>query len=318
MTRLRVFLLIIVGAMALAGIFVGTGLNGRGESGATTPRPPVAHDWIIGNSAVTWLRENGIDDRFAYEFCGAASSGSGITRCTKRSVGQLPAFTTYAALVRWVQKGYLKPGSIAMLDIERWAASDGEGATAASGNHYFCEAAKLSVRHRFRLIAADAAPAAARCGAWAVDLQDQVFVGQSRYRSKVLAGAAQVRAANPRTLILAGLGTDAGGWPRVPRQLLEAWASVRADVYGFWLNLAIWPDGAGCAQAGCVRVGAAFLREVDGRPAPVGRLLAPGAPGPSAGCGPPVHGLSVPRGSLAPSVPCLAPGTAHRRLGTEG
>jgi hypothetical protein len=275
MARLRVFLVIIIAATAMAAMFVVAGLNGRDVSGAR-PRPQVAtaaikHDWIIGNSAVSGLRDDGVEDRFTYEFCGADSYNSGITKCNKWSVGQLPAFTSYTALLRWVQKGYVKPGSIAMLDIEHWAASDGEGATAASGNHYFCEAAELSLRHRFRLIAADAATAAARCGAWAADLQDQVFVGQSRYRSKVLAGAAQVRVANPRTLILAGLGTDAGGWPRVPRQLLQAWASVRADVYGFWLNLAVWRDGSGCAPAGCVRVGAAFMRDVDGLMSASGR-----------------------------------------------
>jgi hypothetical protein len=268
MARLRVFLVIIVGAVATAAMVAVAGLSGRDVSG-DRPRPAagtatIKHDWIIANSAVSGLREHGIQDQFTYEFCGADSYSSGVTKCDKWSVGQLPAFTSYTALVRWVQKGYVKPGSIALLDIEHWAASDGEGATAASGNHYFCEAAQLSLRYRFRLLAADSAPAAARCGAWAVDLQDQVFVGQSRYRSKVLAGAAQVHEANPRTLVLAGLGTDAGGWPRVPRQLLEAWASVRADVYGFWLNLAVWPDGSGCAPTGCVRVGAAFMRDVDG------------------------------------------------------
>ncbi len=198
--------------------------------------------------------------------------------------GYAPIYTSEQAM--WDDlhhRHHLDKGDYAIFDIETWSftpALDPVSVTPAveraNPSLYIELADKLAHVAGVRLIVTPYAQSAskeraedavaAKYGAYAVDIQGQAFTRQPRqYLRYVADSAAIIRRAGSRTLVLAGLATDAGGIPATASEMYWSWRNVRSLVDGFWLNVAVWqaPRGQGCAPVdGCASTGVAFLARI--------------------------------------------------------
>ena len=221
--------------------------------------PPPAH-WLAKSSDLPRMATR---SQFQWVSCG----GPGGLPC---QAGDVPTFTDYNVFYKWAPA---HPGATVLYDPERWAATP-----AWQWEHMYRYLIRFDNRAHAYGIRVIAAPVrdtseltslevtAAKYGAYAVDIQRQALTGQpARYGAWMKAAAAAIRVANPRTLVLAGIATDAGGRPVTVAQIVASYTAARAYVDGWWLNAAIWTaakGGTGCAVTGCRAVGAAFLAEI--------------------------------------------------------
>ncbi len=168
------------------------------------------------------------------------------------------SFTSYAALQTALAGGGLTAGVTAVLyDSEHWSFTPLHEQQDFSGA--MRQVAQLVNSHGLTLIAAPAltlttvlAPGArsayegylqAGLGKDAA-LADIVDVQAQRaerdagtYAGFVRAAAAQIRAANPSAVVIAGLSTNPTGAPVTADQLVAAMRAVAGQVQGFWLNI---------------------------------------------------------------------------------
>lgn len=234
-------------------------------------------DWIMTGSEYGQLVQAGYTGpQPQYLLCQAGGTGpdnaartEGATGCT--TAGNTTAFTSEAAFAAWAPRN---KGGQALLDMEStlFGTPRAEGDSPAG---YICKAALLAAADHIRLIEAstDGGPAgeqeAARCGAYAVELQYQSWDGHpSRYLAKIAGLARALRRIRPHVTVIAGIGTDASGRPVSPATLYDSWHAVRGLVNGAWLNLAHWvnvtapciPDVPGnTVPTGCVITGLDFM-----------------------------------------------------------
>jgi len=241
-------------------------------SGADRPSaPPLV--WLVKSNDLTVLRQQALADgvtlpEFTWIGCGRPSD---TDRCR---AGQQPIFTNYWKLRAWAEAGWL---GTAVFDIEPWRYTP--LAERKDPKKWICRAARLQQIDPYlrviitpfarpqttRMIGEDVA--AARCGAYAVDVQTQFANGTPRQFAVFLRSAVRaIRSVNSRIVILTGLATN-NPIVQTPAHLVTDYhLALAAGVQGFWLNAANWLDHNQCTPAdgglGCPRVGLQFLAQI--------------------------------------------------------
>jgi hypothetical protein len=192
---------------------------------------------------------------FTWTGCG------GLSDPLKCQPGQVPIQTAESAVWEMAQDGYAGP---VVFDIETWSFTP--AIERANPLKYICMAAKLvkadpklqviitpysgipgsymamTAAQQVSMIAEEAQ--AARCGAYAVDIQSQFANGHpvTQFGPFVEAAVDAMRKQSATAIILAGLATN-NPVPQTLRHLVADWKAALADgVQGFWVNAADWSD----------------------------------------------------------------------------
>jgi hypothetical protein len=188
--------------------------------------------------------------------------------------GQQPIYTSYWPLRRTALSGW---HGTTVFDIETWRA------TPAMQRHdplkWICRAARLQKTdpHLKVIITPYVKPPtkkmipedveAAKCGAYAVDLQTQFANGSPRDFGRFIRQAVRaVRKVNKKIIILAGLATNNPQVQVASNLATDYHNAQRAGVQGFWLNAKNWQGRNQCADAqggpGCPQTGIQFLEDI--------------------------------------------------------
>jgi hypothetical protein len=238
--------------------------------------------WLVKSSDLTALRQQARADgvtlpAFTWVGCGRPSD---TDRC---HAGQEPIFTSYWQLRAKAETGWL---GTAVFDIEPWRYTPrGER---ADPKKWICLAARLQQTDPYmqvivtpyakpqlpRMILEDRA--AARCGAYAVDIQTQFVNGSpAQFSAFVRTAVRSIRSVNKKIVILTGLATN-NPIVQTPAHLVTDYhRALAAGVQGFWLNASDWLSQNHCTEAdggtGCPKIGLQFLAKIG--------LITHGAPG---------------------------------------
>ena len=201
---------------------------------------------------------------FTWVGCGGKSDPD---RC---KAGQQPIYTDYWSLRSKADTGW---HGTAIFDIEPWSYTP--AAQRADPDPWICRAAALQATDRYlgviitpyakapaQMVAEDVA--AAKCGAYAVDIQSQFINGNpSAFRQFIRNAVGQIRKANRHIIILAGLATNTPAVQSPANLLADYNAALSAGVAGFWLNANNWGSRTMCTAAqggpGCPAVGLQLL-----------------------------------------------------------
>jgi hypothetical protein len=229
--------------------------------------------WLVKSNDLRTLwqqaRADGVTlPAFTWVGCGRPSD---TFRCR---AGQQPIFTDYRQLRARAEAGWL---GTAVFDIEPWLYTP--PAERKDPRKWICRAARLQQIDPYlqviitpfarpqltRMIGEDVA--AARCGAYAVDIQTQFANGTPRQFAVFLRTAVRaIRSVNSRIVILTGLATN-NPIVQTPAHLVTDYhRALAAGVQGFWLNAATWLAENQCTPAdggqGCPKVGLQFLAQI--------------------------------------------------------
>lgn len=238
--------------------------------------------WLVKSNDLRALRHQARADGvalppFTWVGCGRPSD---TDRC---QAGQQPIFTSYWQLRARAEAGWL---GTAVFDIEPWRFTP--QAERKHPKEWICRAARLQRIDPYmqviitpfarpqvpRMIAEDVA--AARCGAYAVDVQTQFANGSPRQFAVFLRTAVRaIRSVNKKIVILTGLATNNPRVQTAAHLATDYHRAIAAGVQGFWLNANNWLDQNQCTPAdgglGCPKVGLQFLAEIG--------LITDGSPG---------------------------------------
>lgn len=236
---------------------------------ASAPQPL----WLVKSNDLTVLRHQARADgvtlpAFTWVGCGPPSDAD---RC---QAGQEPIFTSYWQLRAKAKAGWL---GTAVFDIEPWRYTPRD--ERQDPRKWICRAARLQQTDPYmqviitpfvrpqvpRMISEDRT--AARCGAYAVDVQTQFANGSPRqFAVFVRAAVKAIRSVNKKIVILTGLATNN---PKVqsPAHLVTDYhQALAAGVQGFWLNANNWLSHNQCTATdgghGCPKIGLRFLAEI--------------------------------------------------------
>jgi hypothetical protein len=229
--------------------------------------------WLVKSNDLALLqRQAAIDGAtlpaFTWVGCGGESDPD---RCR---AGQQPIYTSY-----WTLRDKAKTGwhGTAVFDIETW--SDTPAAQRADPDTWICKAAELQKTDRYLkvIITPYAKPpatkmipedlAAAKCGAYAVDVQTQFANGHpGEFRSFIREAVKAIRKVNKKIIILAGLATNNPYVKSAGNLVTDYHEAVAAGVQGFWLNANNWLSRNRCTSAqggpGCPQTGIQFLADI--------------------------------------------------------
>ncbi len=108
---------------------------------------------------------------------------------------------------------------------------------------------------------------AARCGAYAVDVQTQFTNGSpARFGSFIRKAVSAIRNVNKKIIILAGLATNSPYVQSASHLATDYRKALKAGVQGFWLNAKNWLNRNRCTAAqggaGCPQTGIQFLEDI--------------------------------------------------------
>jgi hypothetical protein len=229
--------------------------------------------WLVKSNDLTGLRDQARADgvtlpAFTWVGCGRPSD---TDRCY---AGQEPIFTSYWQMRAKAEAGWL---GTAVFDIEPWRYTP--WVERADPKKWICLAARLQRVDPYmqviitpfakpqlpRMISEDVA--AARCGAYAVDIQTQFVNGQPpKFAAFVRAAVSAIRSVNRKIVILTGLATN-NPIVQTPAHLVSDYhQALAAGVQGFWLNASNWLRQNRCTEAdggsGCPKIGLQFLAEI--------------------------------------------------------
>jgi hypothetical protein len=188
--------------------------------------------------------------------------------------GQQPIYTSYWPLRRKALSGW---HGIAVFDIETWR--DTPAAQRKDPIKWICRAARLqrTDRHLKVIITPYAKPptkemipedvAAAKCGAFAVDVQTQFANGSPVQFGRFIRKAVRaVHGVNKKIIMLAGLATNQPNVQLASNLATDYRKALRAGVQGFWLNAKNWLNRNQCTAAqggpGCPQTGIQFLADI--------------------------------------------------------
>lgn len=229
--------------------------------------------WLVKSNDLAALRHQARADgvtlpAFTWVGCGHPSD---TDRCQP---GQEPIFTSYWQLRAKAEAGWL---GTAVFDIEPWRYTP--QAERQDPKKWICRAARLQQIDPYmqviitpfarpqltRMIGEDVA--AARCGAYAVDVQTQFANGSPRQFTVFLRAAVRaIRSVNSRIVILSGLATNNPNVQTAAHLVTDYRRALAAGVQGFWLNANNWQDQNRCTPAdggpGCPKVGLQFLDQI--------------------------------------------------------
>lgn len=228
--------------------------------------------WLVKTNDLAILQAQAEADRvtlpaFSWEGCGGLSDPD---RCIRR---QVPIYTSYGGVQA---AAHAHRAGVVIYDIEVWSYTPAQ--ERADPLKWICKAAQLErsdkrlqvmitpyARTESAMIAQDVE--AARCGAYAVDIQSQFANGHPRtsFQPFVAAAVKAIRKVSRHVIILAGLATN-NPVPQTASNLAADYRYALKDgVQGFWLNANVWsPDRCSVAQGGpgCPQVAIRFLKEI--------------------------------------------------------
>lgn len=241
-------------------------------SGAVATSPPQLL-WLVKSNDLRLLghqaRADGVTlPAFTWVGCGRPSD---TDRC---QAGQQPIFTSYWQLRARAEAGW---HGTAVFDIEPWRHTP--RAERTDPKKWICRAAGLQQIDPYlqviitpfarpqvtRMIGEDVA--AAKCGAYAVDVQSQFINGSPPQFAVFLRTAVRaIRSVNKNIVILTGLATNNPAVQTAAHLVTDYHQALAAGVQGFWLNANNWTDRNRCTPAdggpGCPKVGLQFLAEI--------------------------------------------------------
>jgi hypothetical protein len=242
------------------------------EAAPAASRPP-ALVWLAKSNDLNLLQQRAAADgvtlpAFTWVGCGGKSDP---VRC---AAGQQPIFTSYWPLRSMALTGW---HGTAIFDIETW--SDTPAAERKHPDKWICRAAHLrrTDRHLKVIITPYAKPpgrliigedvAAAKCGAYAVDVQTQFINGSPAKFGRFIHKAVRaIRRVNNKIIILAGLATNNPNVQTAAHLTTDYHKALAAGVDGFWLNARNWGHRNKCTAAtdgpGCPQTGVRFLEDI--------------------------------------------------------
>ena len=261
------------GVLAAAGVLVAALVVAPQRDASVARRPRPAPLWLVKSNDLILLRHQAATDgvtlpAFTWVGCGGQSDPD---RCLPR---QQPIFTSYwalrtKALTRW--------HGTAVFDIETW--SDTPAVEREDPGKWICQAAHLtSIDSQLKVIITPyvkppmrqmipADVTAARCGAYAVDVQSQFINGfPVRFGRFIRRAVRAVRRVNSKIIILAGLATNNPTVQSAAHLTSDYREALAAGVQGFWLNANNWRNRSHCTAAqggpGCAQIGVQFLDDI--------------------------------------------------------
>ena len=239
------------------------------DPGATAPTHP---QWLVKSNDLALLTQQAAEDgvvmpQFNWVGCG------GLSDPVACAAGQQPIYTSYWTLRSAAEADV---AGIAVFDIETWARTP--AAQRADPSSYICKAARLQridpqlkviitpyTKPPWAMLREDVT--AARCGAYAVDIQSQFTnADPEAFKAFIQRDVGDIRAVNKKILVLAGLATNNPA-VQTPQALVNDYYAALADgVQGFWLNANDWRGKNNCTAAqggpGCPEVGVQFLEDI--------------------------------------------------------
>jgi len=265
-TRIAAFpLLVLVIAVTLV-----AGAPGSRAAAAVNPAQLL---WLVKSNDLAELNRQAAADgvnlpAFTWVGCGGKSDPD---RCWP---GQVPIFTSYWRLEARAEAGWR---GTALFDIEPWRNTP--RGQRHNPDKWICQAAQLQQTdpHLNVIITPFAQPPvpvmisedaeAAKCGAYAVDVQSQFAnTMPTRFASFIRAAVRAIRSANPDTEILAGLATNNPNVVTAANLTADYHSALAAGVQGFWLNANNWLNRNRCTATeggrGCPQTGIQFLEDI--------------------------------------------------------
>jgi hypothetical protein len=239
-------------------------------SPASTKPPP---SWLVKSNDLKLLRHQARKDgvklpKFTWVGCGGKSDPDSCV------AGQQPIFTSYGALQSKAQTGWQ---GTAIFDIETWKYTPRP--ERKHPDRWICRAAYLTrIDSQLKVIITPYAKppakrligedvAAAKCGAYAVDVQTQFINGSPAGFGRFIRRAVRaVRRVNHKIIVLAGLATNNPSVQTAAHLAADYRRALAAGVNGFWLNAANWGPRNKCRAAqggpGCPQIGVMFLEDI--------------------------------------------------------
>jgi len=266
-------------------------------------RPTTQHlRWLVKSNDLVLLQKQAAKDGralplFTWVGCGGRSDPDACMS------GQDPIFTNYWPLKARAQAKWT---GTAIFDIEEWRKTPTE--QRLHPRAWICRAARLQRADRGLkviitpydkpaqlMVSEDVA--AAKCGAYGVDIQSQFINGYPKRLAKFIHSAvAAIRKANKRIIILAGLATNNPHVETAGLLAADYHAALANGVQGFWLNANDWQGENHCKAAqggaGCPQIGVKFLADIGMTRMPVQQELL--AVSPNAGLGPGLRAMVTP------------------------
>jgi hypothetical protein len=240
---------------------------------AFAARTPPAAVWLVKSNDLNLLKQRAAADSvtlpaFTWVGCGGKSDPD---RCEP---GQRPIFTSYRPLRSMALSGWQ---GTAIFDIETW--SDTPATERKQPDRWICRAAHLTRidRHLNVIVTPYAKPpakliigedvAAAKCGAYAVDVQTQFLNGSpARFGRFIHKAVSAIRRVNIKIIILAGLATNNPNMQTAAHLTTDYHEALAAGVEGFWLNARNWGRRNKCTTPangpGCPQTGVRFLEDI--------------------------------------------------------
>jgi hypothetical protein len=261
---------------AVAGLLAAAMLlaaQGTQRDAAFAARAKPAPSWLVKSNDLILLQHQAASDgvtlpAFTWVGCGGKSDPD---RCV---AGQQPIFTSYGALRSKALTGWR---GTAIFDIETWPYTPRP--QRKHPDKWICRAAHLTRvdSHLKVIITPFAKPpakrligedvAAAKCGAYAVDVQSQFINGSPAKFGRFIGKAVKaVRRVDHKIIILAGLATNNPNVQTAAHLTADYRKALAAGVDGFWLNAANWGRRNQCTAAqggpGCPQIGVEFLEDI--------------------------------------------------------
>jgi hypothetical protein len=225
--------------------------------------------WMIKVNDLTIIHNVG---KYEWVGCGLTTAPGTASNYTPCESGQSPIYASEKALASDLAAGKVPVGNTVIYDNEPWALTP----QVEQQNPALYERLAVQVSHSHgnkimvapfghsikAIISNDLS--AARAGADIIDEQFQTLNTAPRPNARVVRiDTAAIRAANPHTLVLAGLSTDAGGTPTPAGDLYQVYKATFSVVDGYWFNANPWQSHAeGCASKGCPLVAEAFFQRI--------------------------------------------------------
>jgi hypothetical protein len=229
--------------------------------------------WLVKSNDLKLLRRRAKKDgvklpAFTWVGCGGKSDPDSCV------AGQQPIFTSYGALHAKAQTGWQ---GTAIFDIETWKYTPRP--ERKHPDRFICRAAHLTrIDSQLKVIITPYAKppakrligedvAAAKCGAYAVDVQTQFINGSpARFGRFISKAVRAVRRVNHKIIVLAGLATNNPSVQTAAHLAADYRRALAAGVNGFWLNAANWGPRNQCRAAqggpGCPQIGVEFLEDI--------------------------------------------------------
>lgn len=233
--------------------------------------------WLIKTNDLAAIG-NRYGHDFRWQACGLGTGGPFASTTGPCLPGQVPIYANLRTFRQAVIHHKLQRGMTVLFDQETWQWTPAwEQADPAL---YLMEAGQIARAHGITIIetvyatspASEIAQAAASARyASVVAIQSQRFdgnpptaTGPGKFLIFVRDAVGAIRLRNKTVPIVAGLATDAGGWPVTAAEITAEYNAAYPLVQGFWLNANQWKSGQpnGCETTGCGAIGDAFLHSI--------------------------------------------------------